>query len=467
MALQITFSVAENTQSVDWDSINLAQLVNQPVTAETLTSSAFKGFFPEGEVVFPLTNPDGFATLTGPFPAKLDIAQGIDPQAINDWVRDARAVKLQTAFFNNVDNQFIDIKFNDVEISLERFAGLTLSELMEESIGLAPSRIPGMTDNVITLSDGINNFTASSGDDLVEGGKSNDIIFLGEGSDGANGNAGDDTITGGSEFDSVSGGLGDDVVNGLGGADTLYGDEGADSILGGGGGDLVFGGSGNDEIEGGAGNDDIRGNGGKDVIDGGNGNDEIFGDAGNDRISGGKGFDLIEGGTGDDVIRGGAGEDKLIGGANNDKIFGGKESDDLVGNAGRDRLIGNGGDDTLDGGGGRDVLKGGTGKDLLLSSNGNDRFFGGDDADEFLFSSNNKGRDVIKGYAVSQDKTLFTEAGKETLTSVMELREYVENNTVFNSRGAEVTFLGGKVVIYEDIQSSQQTEFFATFEILL
>ena len=465
MAFEITFSVAENTQTVDWDSVNLAKLVNQPVTAETLTSSAFKGFFPEGEVVFPLTNPDGFSTLTGPFPAKLDVIQGIDPQAINDWVRDARAVKLETAFFNNTDNHFIDIKFNDVEITLDRFAGLTLSELMEESIGLAPTRIPGMMDTLITLSDGINNFTASSGDDLVNGGKSNDVIFLGEGSNVANGFGGDDTITGGAEFDSILAGPGNDVVIGLGASDTLLGEGGDDSILGGGGGDLILGGTGNDELEGGAGDDDIAGNGGKDVIDGGNGNDVLEGNGNNDRINGGEGLDTIEGGTGNDIIRGDDGEDDLYGGANNDKIFGGKHDDNLVGNGGRDRLIGNSGDDMLDGGSGRDVLKGGTGKDSFFSSNGNDRLFGGDNADSFLFAGEHKGRDVIKDYTISQDKTLFTEAGSRTLSSNREFRDYLENNTVFTTRGAEVTLLGGKTVIYEDIEAAQQVEFFASFEL--
>ena len=191
MAIEIVFSVADDTQSVDWDSIDLARLVNQPVTAESLTSSAFKGFFPEGEVVFPL-NSTGFATLAGPFPEKLDIAQGIDPQAIDDWVRVARTEKLETAFFSNTNNEFIEITFNDVEITLERFASLTLPEFMEESLGLAPNRVPGIADTVITLSDGINNFTASSGDDAVDGGKSNDIIFLGEGSNAAAGLAGDE-----------------------------------------------------------------------------------------------------------------------------------------------------------------------------------------------------------------------------------------------------------------------------------
>lgn len=464
MAIEIIFSVADDTQSVDWDSIDLARLVNQAVTVETLTSSAFKGFFPEGEVVFPL-NSTGFATLAGPFPEKLDVAQGIDPQAIEDWARVARTVNLEAAFFSNIDNEFIEIRFIDVEISLERFASLTLPEFMEESFGLAPNLDPGLASISIELSDGINNFTASSGDDWVEGGKSNDVIFLGEGSNLAFGNAGDDTITGGSGIDEISGQTGNDVLIGLGGSDTLVGDEGDDSILGGGGKDFIFGGSGIDDLEGHAGNDVIHGNRGNDVIDGGNGDDELFGDQNRDVIDGGAGRDEILGGTGNDTLRGGDNFDRIFGGSDNDKLFGGKGGDTLEGDAGRDRLIGNNGSDALDGGAGRDVLKGGIGDDTFFASKGSDRMLGGSGADSFVYFEALTGRDIIRDYELSEDMTLLFEIQQVNFSSGELFRDYVRDNTVFTSRGAEVVLPVGKKVIYEDIQSNQQAEFFATFDL--
>ncbi|AWJ82346.1 hypothetical protein TSH58p_02115 (plasmid) [Azospirillum sp. TSH58] len=120
------------------------------------------------------------------------------------------------------------------------------------------------------------------------------------------------------------------------------------------------------------GNDDILGNTDADYIDGGDGNDTLYGSFGNDSLYGGSGADTLYGNDNNDLLSGDIGDDFLYGGNNNDTLYGG---------AGNDTLFGDYGSDI-----GLDVLAGGAGNDVL---------YGGYDNDNYLYTCNSDGIDLI------------------------------------------------------------------------
>lgn len=79
-----------------------------------------------------------------------------------------------------------------------------------------------------------------------------------------------------------------------------------------------------------------------------------------------------------------------MGTAGNDRLRGTRKSDILIGGDGNDILFGQGGADQLIGGGGRDTLKGGKGKD------------------QFVYTKANEGVDLIRDFALRQDKINLT-----------------------------------------------------------
>jgi Ca2+-binding RTX toxin-like protein len=101
------------------------------------------------------------------------------------------------------------------------------------------------------------------------------------------------------------------IINGTNGADNLTGTSGNDIISGGNGNDLLSGGAGNDVLDGGNGNDTLLGGAGVDVLTGGNGNDVLLGGDGADILSGDNGDDSLDGGGGSDIATGGNGNDIL------------------------------------------------------------------------------------------------------------------------------------------------------------
>jgi Ca2+-binding RTX toxin-like protein len=101
------------------------------------------------------------------------------------------------------------------------------------------------------------------------------------------------------------------IINGTNGADNLTGASGNDIISGGNGNDLLSGGAGNDVLSGGNGNDTLLGGAGIDVLTGGNGNDVLLGGDGADILSGDNGDDSLDGGGGSDLVTGGNGNDIL------------------------------------------------------------------------------------------------------------------------------------------------------------
>jgi Ca2+-binding RTX toxin-like protein len=80
------------------------------------------------------------------------------------------------------------------------------------------------------------------------------------------GGSGDDTVSGNGATNLLSGGLGNDTLSGLGGADTLNGGDGSDTLIGGAGQDILTGGAGADVFDYNANNESGVGTAVRDVV---------------------------------------------------------------------------------------------------------------------------------------------------------------------------------------------------------
>lgn len=113
-------------------------------------------------------------------------------------------------------------------------------------------------------------------------------------SGGTNGTNGDDNLTGGSR---------DDVMHGMGGNDT---------ISGGSGHDIIYAGAGNDVLNGNKGNDTLYAESGNNVLHGNDDNDTLYGGSGTDQLYGDNGNDVLVAGTGSTAMTGGGGADTFV-----------------------------------------------------------------------------------------------------------------------------------------------------------
>ncbi|MEF8708823.1 MAG: M10 family metallopeptidase C-terminal domain-containing protein [Candidatus Accumulibacter propinquus] len=314
---------------------------------------------------------------------------------------------------------------------------------------------------------------ATSGADLLLGGRGNDSLGGAEGHDTLSGNQGNDSLEGGNGNDTLLGGGDADLLGGNQGDDRLYGGSGNDSLDGGQGNDVLFaassqdfvndpisdavgsanqltGGDGNDYLVGDQGNDALYGGGDNDTLYGVNGNDLLFGEGNNDILDGGEGNDTLDGGSGIDNVAGGNGEDRIVYDSADTSIDGGAGNDVLVltslvtvdlanasdqvsggGNAigfegvdfsalfqaitfsGDDQdnvIIGGGFADTLSGLAGNDSLSGLGGNDSLSGGTGNDTLDGGAGADALL------GGDGSDLYIIDDGSDLVTESNATLAT---------------------------------------------------
>lgn len=105
----------------------------------------------------------------------------------------------------------------------------------------------------------------TNGSNNISGTSGNDLIFGRDGSDRIDGKGGDDCIVAGDGADTVFGKNGDDVILGGDGADTINGENGSDTIYGQGGADTIRGGNQADTLNGGGGWDSARGENGTDT----------------------------------------------------------------------------------------------------------------------------------------------------------------------------------------------------------
>ena len=300
--------------------------------------------------------------------------------------------------------------------------------------------ITGTGGDVLTGNDKANNFTASGGDDQLNGGDGDDSLNGGLDADQIDGGGGDDpALNGGDDGDTITGGAGDDVIAGGNGADAaLSGGLGNDTISGGAdaAADVIDGGEGNDpSLTGGPGDDSLTGGPGSDpLIDGGDGNDTFHE---SDTTKGG-GADRIVGGSGDndrvlydgrttnvnvDLADAAIANDGAIGenddveddvehartGSGDDTIIGDPSKNTLEGNGGVDQIQGAGDDDIISGGPGSDTnLSGGSGVDMIDGGADDDTIDGGDGDDKTTDSSTfaltgGAGNDSIDGGSGADD----------------------------------------------------------------
>ena len=220
--------------------------------------------------------------------------------------------------------------------------------------------------------------TATSGDDVLDGGDGDDLLM---------GLAGNDTLIGGAGDDQLVGGTGDDILDGGAGSDTVF-FEGDDGVVV----DLAAGtatGQGNDTLIG------IENVVGSDTAD------TITGDAGDNLIEGRGGDDLIAGLDGADVLIGGAGIDTVDYSASATGVAvnlqtgagsGGDAEGDTL--SGFENVIGSDGDDIIfdqTNSGVVNIIDGGRGNDRLVklsdtSSLSQDIWIGGTGTDTFVFN---------------------------------------------------------------------------------
>lgn len=286
-------------------------------------------------------------------------------------------------------------------------------------------------------------FSASGGNDSINGAGGNDTITGGSGLDALVGGDGNDSIDGGTENDSILGDIGNDTLNGGDGNDTIIGGSGTDRIQGDYGNNFLDGGTGSDQLSyafANAGismnlvNNTVIGTGINDTLAGGTFeffidtiySDTILGGAASEVVNFFGGSDIFNGGAGDDTavmnvyanatLEGGAGIDTLgfntaLGAFNYDiqtgiisysggtmiatgfeRILGTAGNDTMTGSAADELLSGGIGNDLLAGNSGNDSLFGAVGLDTIYGGDGNDSLTGGLDAD-WLFGEN--GNDYI------------------------------------------------------------------------
>ncbi|BAY78900.1 hypothetical protein NIES25_53790 (plasmid) [Nostoc linckia NIES-25] len=248
------------------------------------------------------------------------------------------------------------------------------------------------------------NFSATTRQDIIEGGDGNDNIITGSGKDRIYGDTGNDTVSGQAENDLIFGGVGNDSLSGDGGSDGLYAGEGDDYLKGGSGNDrdtllyteYVF----------------IDSN-GNFIIDPGelipiNYFAGLRGEEGNDTLDPGLGADYVDGGTETDLLKVDystittAGISTTVGNNGSGTISAGDstisyfniEQFDILGTSQADNLRGGNLSDTLRGGAGNDTLNGsGTSPslsqvDILTGGLGRDRFVLGDTNTVFYDDNN-------------------------------------------------------------------------------
>ena len=298
--------------------------------------------------------------------------------------------------------------------------GGTLSVRTAAGLTYGPGDLSGTSaaDAIVTIAgtDGADNITTATGNDLINGEEGNDFIVAGGGTDTISGGddddeiqtgsgggdvdagPGNDTVTGGSGVDIVQGGPGNDRLLGDSDNDRLDGDAGNDALDGGMGNDRLSGGDDNDTLYGQSGDDDLFGNDGDDLADGGNGNDALYGQSGNDALYGQSGDDNLLGGDGNDFADGGNGTDTVYGQNGDDTVRGGNGSDAAVnGQEGRDSVYGDSGDDVVVAGGDDDdyLVDGGPGNDQVFGNDGNDSNVNGGDGNDEVHGGN--GNDVVRG----------------------------------------------------------------------
>ncbi len=301
----------------------------------------------------------------------------------------------------------------------------------------------GHNDNMwIARGTVIENYTAGSGNDSVDGNSVANQIIGNDGADTLNGSAGNDTLLGGEGSDHLDGGTDNDLLNGNAGNDTLTGGAGADTLVGGTGHDVLFGGLSTDIL---------IGEGGNDSMDGGEEDDIYYVETG-DIVSdsGSNGYDKaqIVVTSGQNLQMGDwSGVERVEGFTGNDTINATGQSNQIFiwGHDGNDFITGGNGNDILLGGNGNDVIAGGAGNDTLLGEGGNDTLSGGAGFDVFYIDSN--GDSISDGGADYDVATINNASGLNLSvggwTSVERIEGFTGNDTIDASGATETRLIWG------------------------
>ena len=124
----------------------------------------------------------------------------------------------------------------------------------------------------------------------------------------------------------------------------------------------------------------------------------------------------ITGTAGDDTLSGSLGKDTFSGGVGADSIVAGAGIDSIVGGAGADIIYGQDGADIINGGAGADSIYGGAGSDVIT---------GGADNDDFIFTANTEGTDLIMDWTTGTNQVLFTADDGEPTADVFDAGKVV------------------------------------------
>jgi Ca2+-binding RTX toxin-like protein len=301
--------------------------------------------------------------------------------------------------------------------------------------------VGGAGNDSVSGSAGFQELRGYWGSDTLRGGDGNDRLYgFNNGPDAAVNQStaytDDDLLDGGAGNDSLRGEMGNDTLDGGSGNDTLEGGSGDDLFLVDSSLDVVTesAASGTDTVQARL-SWTLSANVERLVLLGssalaGTGNalaNTLTGNAGANALSGGAGDDTLEGGLGNDTLDGGTGTDtasyanarsgvtvslaltgaQATGGSDTDTL---RFIEKLTGSAFADRLTGNTAANVLLGGAGNDQLDGGAGNDTLVGGAGQDTLSGGDGADLFVFSSEQDcglsagSADLINGFTRGSDR---------------------------------------------------------------
>ncbi|CAB1322387.1 unnamed protein product [Coregonus sp. 'balchen'] len=272
-----------------------------------------------------------------------------------------------------MDNLFLQVLYEDIEVLLERPHIIMFSRSRNDSVRVRLLKYlkgPKFQHLLVRSLDGF--LFEINGDsypyksvlsiDMASSSKSCNISCASSGSEFSNvskirgATAFSNYITSSNSSFLIAGGNMNDYIHGNQGSEKIEGFGGNDIIIGNGGNDVLEGGEGEDEIQGGEGDDFIYGGGGSDRIDGGPGIDTVF-FSGDVQTGSGVTVDLHSGrGWGADAENDTfTGVERVIGTEFNDLLIGDNEDNQLIGKFGNDTLVPEHGSDLLCGGPGRDL----------------------------------------------------------------------------------------------------------------
>jgi hypothetical protein len=199
--------------------------------------------------------------------------------------------------------------------AVEADSGVTVStgaEALTVTLGDGANDVTGTSgDDVISVGDGADTIVSYDGEDSITAGDGANSITVGDGNATITGGEGVDTITAGDGNNTITLGDGADVVTAGAGDNTITNAAGNATITSGDGESTVTNTAGNSTITLGDGGNTVNLTAGNSTVVTGDGADDINITAGNNNITAGAGNDTISLGSGNDTVDAGAGTDAV------------------------------------------------------------------------------------------------------------------------------------------------------------